>query len=78
MLDQSMFEWILPLLLLLFRRDKSEFWSQLITIDKSWVHQYTPKTKLQKKNSELQGEKQLQKEQNCFFGWKSDGDYFLG
>lgn len=66
MLDQSMFEWILPLLLLLFRRDKSEFWSQLITIDKSWVHQYTPKTKLQKKLRTARG-KTTPKRTKLFF-----------
>ncbi|GFY05155.1 histone-lysine N-methyltransferase SETMAR [Trichonephila clavipes] len=28
-----------------FRRNKSEFWHRLITVDKTWIHHYTPKTK---------------------------------
>ncbi|GFX04316.1 histone-lysine N-methyltransferase SETMAR [Trichonephila clavipes] len=34
-------------LLVHFWRNKSEFWRRLITVDESWIHHYTPKTKIQ-------------------------------
>ncbi|GFV54290.1 histone-lysine N-methyltransferase SETMAR [Trichonephila clavipes] len=32
-----------------FRRDKSEFWHRLITVDKTWIQYYTPEIKIQSK-----------------------------
>ncbi|XP_030765734.1 protein GVQW3-like [Sitophilus oryzae] len=32
-----------------FRRNKSEFWHRLITVDETWIHHYTPETKIQSK-----------------------------
>ena len=31
-------------LLAQFRRNKSEFWRRLITVDETWIHHYTPET----------------------------------
>ena len=36
-------------LLVQFRRNKSEFWRRLITVDETWIHRYTPETKIQSK-----------------------------
>ena len=36
-------------LLAQFRRNKSEFWRRLITVDETWIHHYTPETKIQSK-----------------------------
>src|SRR5436189_769022 len=36
-------------LLAQFRRNKSEFWRRLITVDETWIHYYTPETKIQSK-----------------------------
>lgn len=30
-----------------FRRNNSELWPRLITVDKTWIHQYTPESKIQ-------------------------------
>ena len=27
-----------------FKRNKSEFWHRLITVDETWIHYYTPET----------------------------------
>ncbi|KMQ83449.1 histone-lysine n-methyltransferase setmar [Lasius niger] len=32
-----------------FKRNKSEFWRRLITVDETWIHHYTPETKAQSK-----------------------------
>jgi len=36
-------------LLTQFRRNKSEFWRRLITVDETWIHHYTPESKIQSK-----------------------------
>ena len=36
-------------LLAQFRRNKSEFWRRLIAVDETWIHHYTPETKIQSK-----------------------------
>lgn len=43
-------------LLAQFRRNKSEFWRRLITVDETWIHHYTPETKTQSKQWTLKGE----------------------
>lgn len=60
-----------------FRRNKSEFWRRLITVDESWVHHYTPETKIQSKQWTAKGEP-APKEENIvfFFGWEGDCDIF--
>ncbi|KAJ0183454.1 hypothetical protein K1T71_001430 [Dendrolimus kikuchii] len=40
---------IFKALLAQFRRNKSEFWHRLITVDATWIHHYTPETKIQSK-----------------------------
>lgn len=39
-----------------FRRNKSEFWRRLITVDETWIHHYTPETKIQSKQWTAKGE----------------------
>ncbi|XP_030765065.1 protein GVQW3-like [Sitophilus oryzae] len=39
-----------------FRRNKSEFWRRLITVDKTWIHHYTAETKIQSKQWTAKGE----------------------
>ena len=34
-----------------FRRNKSDFWRRLITVDETWIHHYTPATFLVKSRS---------------------------
>ncbi|XP_029155672.1 uncharacterized protein LOC114928587 [Nylanderia fulva] len=53
-------------LLAQFRRNKSEFWRRLITVDETWIHHYTPETKYSP-NSGLQRRNRLQKKQKLFF-----------
>ena len=65
-------------LLAQFRRNKSEFWRRLITVDETWIHHYAPETKIQSKQWIAKGEPAPKKSKNCFFGWESDGDCFLG
>ena len=36
-------------LLAQFRRNKTEFWRRLIIVDETWIHHYTPETKIQSK-----------------------------
>ncbi|GFW57747.1 histone-lysine N-methyltransferase SETMAR [Trichonephila clavipes] len=36
-------------LLAQFMRNKYEFWCRLITVDETWIHHYTPETKIQSK-----------------------------
>src|SRR5436190_11375660 len=43
-------------LLAQFRRNKSKFWRRLITVDETWIHQYTPETKIQSKQWTAKGE----------------------
>ena len=65
-------------LLAQFGRNKSEFWRRLITVGETWIHHYTPETKIQSKQRTAKGEPAPKKSKNCIFGWESDGDYFLG
>ncbi|XP_076643528.1 histone-lysine N-methyltransferase SETMAR-like [Halictus rubicundus] len=43
-------------LLAQFRRNKSEFWHRLITVDETWIHHYTPESKMQSKRWTAYGE----------------------
>ena len=43
-------------LLTQFRRNKFEFWRQLITVDETWIHHYTLETKIQSKQWTAKGE----------------------
>ena len=43
-------------LLAQFRRNKSEFWLRLITLDETRIHHYTPETKIQSKEWITNGE----------------------
>ena len=65
-------------LLVQFRRNKSEFWRRLITVDETWIHHYTPETKIKFKQWTAKGEPAPKKSKNCFFGWESDGHCFFG
>ena len=38
-------------LLAQFRRNKSEIWRRLITVDETWIHHYTPQTFFVKRRS---------------------------
>lgn len=42
-------------LLTLFRRNKSEFWCRLITVDESWIRHYTLEIKIQSKQWIVKG-----------------------
>ena len=53
-------------LLAQFRRNKCEFWCRLITVDETWIHHYTPGTKIQSKQWTAKGEP-AQKKQKLFF-----------
>ena len=53
-------------LLAQFRRNKSEFWRRLITVDETWIHHYTPETKIQSKQWTAKGEP-APKKQKLFF-----------
>ena len=64
-------------LLAQFRRSKSEFWRRLITVDETWIHHYTPETKIQSKEWTAKGERAPKRAKTvCFFDWESDGDCF--
>ncbi|XP_030761217.1 protein GVQW3-like [Sitophilus oryzae] len=39
-----------------FRHNKCEFWRRLITVDETWIHHYTPETKIQSKQCTAKGE----------------------
>jgi len=43
-------------LLAQFRGNKTEFWRRLITVDETWIHHYTPETKIQSKQWIEKGE----------------------
>ena len=53
-------------LLAQFRRNKCEFWRRLITVDETWIHHYTPETKIQSKQWIAKGEP-APKEQKTVF-----------
>ena len=53
-------------LLAQFRHNKFEFLRRLITVDETWLHHYTPETKIQS-NSGLQRRNRLRKKQKLFF-----------
>ncbi|KAK5650765.1 hypothetical protein RI129_001794 [Pyrocoelia pectoralis] len=53
-------------LLAQFRRKKSEFLRRLITVDETWIHHYTPETKIQSKQWTAKG-KPAQKKHKLFF-----------
>ena len=65
-------------LLALFRLNKSEFWHRFIIVDETWINYYMPETKIQSKQWTAKGELAPKKQNVFFFGWKSDGDSFLG
>ncbi|GFU42012.1 histone-lysine N-methyltransferase SETMAR [Trichonephila clavipes] len=48
-----------------FRRIKSELWHRLITVDETWIHRYTPETKILSKQWICKGSKK--KKQKLFF-----------
>ncbi|GFS76258.1 histone-lysine N-methyltransferase SETMAR [Trichonephila clavipes] len=54
-------------LLLQFRRNKSEFWHRLITVDETWIHHYTSKTEIQYKQWIAQGEPAPKKAKTVFW-----------
>lgn len=43
-------------MLAMLRRCKSEFWRRLVTVDETWIHHYTPETKIQSKQWTGKGE----------------------
>ncbi|XP_030758938.1 uncharacterized protein LOC115884482 [Sitophilus oryzae] len=49
-----------------FRRNKSEFWRRLITVDGTWIHHYTPETKIQSKQWTAKGEPAPKKQKLLF------------
>ena len=53
-------------LLAQFRRNKSEFWRRLITVDETWIHHYTPETKVQSKQWTAKGEPAPKKAKTVF------------
>ncbi|GFV32160.1 histone-lysine N-methyltransferase SETMAR [Trichonephila clavipes] len=57
-------------LLPLFRHNKSEFWYRLITIDDTWIHHYTPETKIQSKQWTAKGEPAPKKPKTVFSAGK--------
>jgi hypothetical protein len=61
-----------------FRRNKSRFLRQIITLDETRIHHYTPETKIQSKKWTANGEPAPKIAKTVFFGWESDGDCFLG
>ena len=55
-------------LLAQFRRNKSWFWRRLIIVDETWIHHYTPETKMQSKPLfGLQRGNRLQEKQKLLF-----------
>lgn len=57
-------------LLAQFRRNKSEFWRRLITVDETWIHHYTPETKIQSKQWTAKGEPAPKKAKSVFSAGK--------
>ena len=57
-------------LLAQFRRNKSEFWRRLITVDETWIHHYTPETKIQSKQWTAKGEPAPKKAKTVFSAGK--------
>lgn len=72
-------------LLAQFRRNQSEFWRRLITVDETWVHHYTPETKMQSKQWTARGEPAPKKAKTVFSAgkvmatvfWDSHGVIFI-
>ena len=76
-------------LLAQFRRNKTEFWRRLITVDETWIHHYTPGTKIQSEQWTVKGNPASKKAKTLFSAgkvmatvfWDSHGvvliDYFL-
>ena len=56
-------------LLAQFRRNKSEFWRRLITVDETWIH-YTPETKIQPKQWTAKGQPAPKKAKTFFSAGK--------
>lgn len=53
-----------------FSRNKSEFWRQLITVDETWIHYCTPKSKTQTKQCIAKGESAPKKAKTVFSAGK--------
>ena len=72
-------------LLAQFRRNKSEFWRRLITVDETWIHHYAPETKIQSKQWIAKGEPAPKKAKTAFSAgkvmatvfWDSHGVIFI-
>ena len=64
-------------LLAQFRRNKLDFWRRLITVDETWIHHYTPETKIQSKQWTKKGEP-APKKQTVFSAGNVMAIVFLG
>lgn len=53
--------------LTLFRRNKSEFWSRIITVDETYIYYYTTKSKIQSKQWTYKGETATKKAKTTVF-----------
>ena len=64
--------------LALYKRNPSEFLRRFVTVDKTWVHHYTPETKEQSKQWIGPGVTNSKEGKNNFFGEQGYGYCFLG
>ena len=55
---------------LFLKGNKSEFWCRLITVDETWIHHYTPETKIQSKQWTAKGEPAPKKAKTVFSAGK--------
>src|SRR5436189_5274355 len=63
-------------LLAQFRRKKSEFWRRLITVNETWIHHYTPETKIQSKQWTAKEKPAPKKAKTVFSAGKVMGLFF--
>ncbi|GFW82705.1 histone-lysine N-methyltransferase SETMAR [Trichonephila clavipes] len=59
-----------------FRCNKSEFWHRLITTDETWIHPFTPETKIKSKQRITKGEPAPKKSKIVFSAGKVMATFF--
>ena len=61
-----------------FQRLLAQFWRRLITVDETWIHHYTPETKIQSKQRTAKGEPARKKAKTVFSAGKVMATVFWG
>ena len=62
----------------LFKRGKKDFLRRYVTMDETWIHYYTPETKISSAEWAVAGENRPKQPQNSTVGWQGYGIRILG